>query len=185
LEELNYEALRRIQQKERSSGILVELPEDFYQTALALVLVMRAGLTDGFSLDRAREYENAIKVLRDIYSLREQKLLMRALKGAKSAEPLGGVSSEEKEMFERVRTVIAECESAFEASLNGAKKREPAPAPAKPAPQGENRALRMLAEVPQFMGVDGKPYGPFKAGETIIVPNRIAELLLKKKVAGE
>lgn len=180
--ELTYEELRRIQQKERSSGVLAEIPEDFYEKAVELVKGMRNGLAGGFSLDKAREYENAAKVLRDIYSLREQKLLMRALRSAKSVEPLGGIAVEERGMFEKVRGVIAECETEFESSLNGVGKPHTAP---KPAQHGENRSLKILSEVPQFVGVDGKSYGPFKAGEAIIIPAKVAELLLKRKAASE
>jgi hypothetical protein len=88
-------------------------------------------------------------------------------------------------MFERVRSLLAECENAFDASLNGSGAKQPAAEAPKPVQQGENKSLRMLSEVPQFVGVDGRPYGPFKTGESVIVPNKVGELLLRRKVASE
>ena len=58
---------------------------------------------------------------------------------------------------------------------------EEKPAPVNP---GE-RLLKMISSVPQFVGLDGSRYGPFKPGETVSIPEKEGELLLKRNLAVE
>lgn len=182
MDELTYDALRRVQQKERSTGMLGELPEDFYEKAGELVARMKREMGEGFALEKAKEYENALKVIRDIYSVREQKILFKALRGAKGGDGISGVAREELEMYGKIRDAIADCEGIFERVIGNSAERK-AEAPAKPA--SAVRQLKALADIPQFVGVDGVKYGPFRKDEAVVVPQRVAELLLKRKMAAE
>lgn len=182
MDELNYESLRRVQQKERSTGMLGELAEDFYEKAGELLARMKKGMEGEFALEKAKEYENAVKVIRDIYEVREQKILFRALRGAKGGDGISGVAREESEMYGKVKGAISECEALFEKSLGGnSVKKEERKAEKTP----EIRQLKALADVPQFVGVDGVKYGPFRKDEAFSVPQKVAELLLRRKVAAE
>ncbi len=182
MEDLTYELLRRVQQKERSTGMLGELHEEFYEKAGEMLARMKKGMEGEFALEKAKEYENAVKVIRDIYEVREQKLLFRALRGAKGGDGISGVAREEQEMYGKVKDAISECEKLFERSLDG-NSVEKVERRVMAAP--EVRQLKALADVPQFVGVDGVKYGPFRKDEAFSVPQKVAELLLKRKVAAE
>jgi DNA replication initiation complex subunit (GINS family) len=53
-----------------------------------------------------------------------------------------------------------------------------------PAPE-KKPGLKLLVDLPKFVGQDLNSYGPFKSGEIIHVPNQIKNLLLTRKVAEE
>lgn len=183
MEDLTYELLRRVQQKERSTGMLGDLPEEFYEKAGELLARMKREMEGEFALEKAKEYENAAKVIRDIYDVREQKLLFRALRGAKGGDGISGVAREELEMYGKVKDAISECEGLFEKTLGGNSVGKRVERKVIAAP--EVRQLKALADVPQFVGVDGVKYGPFRKDEAFSVPQKVAELLLKRKVAAE
>jgi hypothetical protein len=46
-------------------------------------------------------------------------------------------------------------------------------------------ALKMLKDVPTFIGTDMKEYGPFAKDEAVELPKKIAQLFLSRKLAEE
>ena len=193
MEELTYEELREVQKRERSTAMLSELPEDFYAKAGNLISQLKARVDTEFALEKAREYENAVKVLRDIYSIREQKILLRALRAAKEGSSIAGLAAEERVLFEKVKEAVGEGERMFAAAAGIATSQregmrtvagtEQVHAPPEPTPDG--RKLRITAQIPQFVGVGGKRYGPFGPGEIVFLPLKESEMLLKRKLAVE
>jgi|GEM_PF-1157250 len=194
MEELTYEQLREVQKKERSTAMLSELPEDFYAKAGNLIARLRAQMNAEFALEKAREYENAVKVLRDIYSIREQKILLRAIRAAGEANRnVGGLAAEEKAVFEKVKEAVADGERMFESvvgispTVQESKQEivevEKDAVALQPAPDGKK--LKVIAQVPQFVGFSGKKYGPFGPGEVVFLPLKEGELLIKRKLAME
>lgn len=190
MEELTYEQLREVQKKERSTGMLSELPEDFYEKAGALVAKMKAAVSTE-AIEKAREYDNALKVARDIYSVREQKILLRSLRAAKGNNNLGGLSNEERAVYEKVKEAVADGERKFESLIGftiaalpkeGEEAEAPAPAPEPPV---SGKKLHILSPVPQFVGLGGGKFGPFLAGEIVYLPEKEGELLVRRKLAAE
>ena len=47
------------------------------------------------------------------------------------------------------------------------------------------KKIKLLKDVPQFVGTDLKNYGPFKAGELVELPDEIADILLIRQMAEE
>ncbi|MCK4635127.1 MAG: hypothetical protein KAT37_04600, partial [Candidatus Aenigmarchaeota archaeon] len=45
------------------------------------------------------------------------------------------------------------------------------------------KLVKIIEEVPKFLGTDGKAYGPFKPDDLVTLEERIAELLVSKKKA--
>lgn len=53
----------------------------------------------------------------------------------------------------------------------------------KPAStEKSNQRITILAEVPSFVGTDMKEYGPYKEGEVVELPSKIAELFISRKL---
>jgi len=169
--------------------MLSELPEDFYEKAGALVAKMKAAVSTE-AIEKAREYDNALKVARDIYSVREQKILLRSLRAAKGNNNLGGLSNEERAVYEKVKEAVADGERKFESLIGFTiaalpKEGEEAEAPA-PVPEPiSGKKLKILAAVPQFVGLGGGKFGPFLAGEIVYLPEKEGELLVRRKLAAE
>ena len=190
MDELTYEQLREVQKKERSTGMLSEVPADFYETAGALVAKMKAAV-NADSIEKAREYDNALKVARDVYSVREQKILLRSLRAAKGNNNLSGLSNEERAVYERVKDAVADGERRFESLIgftlaalpeDGEEEKAAAPAPEPPV---SGKKLHILSPVPQFVGLGGGKFGPFLAGEIVYLPEKEGELLVRRKLAAE
>lgn len=202
VDELTYEELREVQKKERSTGMLSELPGDFYEKAGRLISRLKGEVNAEFGLEKAREYENALKVVREIYSMREQKILLRALRASKGTNDIAGITAGEREVFEKVKDSVVAGQADFEKRIGNSSSlpdvrddrmvlevESTRLSLAKPArqeiPAEAGRKLKVLSAVPQFMGLDGKKYGPFKAGEVVFLPEKEGELLLKRKMAAE
>lgn len=50
----------------------------------------------------------------------------------------------------------------------------------KPVTSSANQKIKFIANLPKFMGLDKKVYGPFKINDVSEVPSDLAEMLIKK-----
>lgn len=57
----------------------------------------------------------------------------------------------------------------------------PAPAPSS-SPSYESAPVRILSEIPSFVGTDMKEYGPYKTGQVVDLPGKIAQLFISRKL---
>ena len=191
MSDITYELLRKIQADERGSSALSRLPPDFYDSVREMIAERKARLAKSFSLSEAREFENTLKVLRGIYALREQKMLLRALAAAGGARDGSALSPEEKWAFDDITRVLEKSKGWFEKLLEG----EESEVPAGREEKAEKHAAReekkehkqvmvkFLMPVPEFVGADGKKYGPYEAGQGAELPAAEAALLIKRKAA--
>ncbi len=177
--ELNYDELRRLQRKEMTSATLVPLPDGFYGDVETLLDRHDRALRESFSLELAREYENTLKIIRDIYSKREGKIVLRALRVARTGEEIDGLASEEKTLLSSVVTLLEKNKERFEHRLS------PKKAPAIPESQERRTKLRLLMDLPEFVGLDGNTYGPFKSGAETILAQEEAQRLVRRGAAHE
>jgi len=173
MEELTFEELRRIQGRERNEQMLQELPDDFYSRVEELIAKKNRELKENFSLGGAKEYENVLKILDEIYMRREQKIALKAIKTARSGENVLGLVREERMMFDSMVKLLKDYEDKFESLL---KRKEEIKEDGK-------IKIKFLIDMPEFIGSDKKTYGPFKKDETAILPEKEAILLLKKNSA--
>ncbi|MEM3030567.1 MAG: hypothetical protein QXH27_02420 [Candidatus Micrarchaeia archaeon] len=165
--DISYEELRRIQAREKREPGLCELEADFYDRVNAHVAERRSRLEKKFDFAAAREYENTLKILRDIYAKREQKILLLALRAARGEEEANGLTREERALFDSVVKLLRECSTRFQGILEvGAAARELS-----------KRRVKILRDVPEFVGKDMMNYGPFKLGEDVLLPENEAARL--------
>lgn len=164
------------------------LPPDFYNSVRSMIAERKVKLAKSFSLSEAREFENTLKVLRDIYALREQKMLNRALAAAGGARDGSALSAEEKWAFDEIVHVLEKGKGWFEALLGGeaaetgeekAGERGAGERPAKK----EQMMVKFMVPMPEFVGADGKNYGPYEAGAKAELPAGEVKLLIKRKAA--
>jgi len=182
--DITYELLRKIQTDERAGSALSRLPEDFYPSVQKKISEARERLNKNFSLADAKEFENTLKVLRDIFTMREQKMLLRALAVAGGARDGSALTSEEKEAFDKVVAVLTEKNKWFEGLLEGREKAAEEEGGGVRSGAGRSaRQVRFLVPIPSYVGADGKSYGPFKAGELAELPDAEANLLIRRRAA--
>lgn len=182
MEAIDYSLLRRIQAKERSGEELAVLSGDFPDKAREFVRACSEKLEKNFDLVGAREFENSLKILRDINDRRMHKILLKALRARKGAEEeTAGLTGEEQKFFQNVVELLRQNEERFENILS--KKMQAVKEEATLITRAQGHELKFVLDIPCFVGIDLNNYGPFKAGERAVLPESEAELLLKKKLA--
>jgi len=163
---LTYEAIRKLAMEEKAASKLNKLPEDFFEK-VKLYLHKKEKIA-GNKEDRW-ELDSAKRWLQDLLSIREQKLLMIASAFVSSGVMPGEFTSEEKEFFDGLVEHIKEFRARKKEVLEGEKE--------------DLEAVALLQEVPKFVGVNMRNYGPFKKGDVANIPEGNAKLLVEKHAA--
>jgi DNA replication initiation complex subunit (GINS family) len=164
---LTYSTLREIQKKEFDSAAPVPLEKDFYRQLAELIAKKKKEALESGSLLSIREYENIKRIALLIYTKREEKLVLMALRGEKDTN---GLSENEAALLNTITEIINNSRSKFKEIFAD-------------DTFSEVRRIRILSDVEQYVGLDKNVYGPFKAGEELTLKKEEAEWLLKAKMA--
>lgn len=209
---IDFEEMRRIYRLEKSTARLVEIPEDFFTQLHALVDEERKKYFDSLkdlNATRARDFGNLKKLIDEWFVVREKKLLNTVLASAQLEEmDMSHMAAEEKKVFaslyELLRSHRGRTQSVLEANSDfvpmlpsvteqvkvQAKEVEVVASVSAPAPlsassfaaSGDSLSVRILSEIPSFVGTDLKEYGPYKAGQVVDLPSKIAQLFISRKL---
>lgn len=185
---MNYEDLRHIQRTEKNSA-LVPIDKEFYTKLAELVGHYKARARD--TSEDAKLFDNVLKISKDIFERREQKILQKALIFAKTGkaerEPL---TPEETAFFNALVACFHTSRDDFEAALAGDLKREAQKLqhindlPGLSEPEDLNYVLvRIIKKVPKFVSDGLKECGPYEENEVVRIPKKEAELLASKNFA--
>jgi DNA replication factor GINS len=177
-----YRELYEVWRRELQSGELDSLPADFYSKVADYLRRLKE---EGRMLDKrtvkARllksETQNVKRMVCEMARVRYRKLLQKASAGEKVSHEFLAV--EEERLLSGVLP-LAEGYRIFTAGLLRGQLVEMAVQAEK---KGKRVALRFLAEVPVVIGVDMKPYGPFKIEDVASLPVENARLLVKQGMA--
>jgi DNA replication initiation complex subunit (GINS family) len=175
---IDYDELRRIHRLEKNTSKLVEVEDDFVDSINSFVAEEKkkylASLKN-FSASDAREFTNLKRVIEEIFIMREKKILNKALIASHTNEVDGEkMAVQEKETFKKLLKVLEDHYSLFESLFGEKEKRE-----------SELTAVKILKDVPTFVGTDMKEYGPFSEGQSVELPNKVARLFITRKIAEE
>jgi hypothetical protein len=185
---MNYEDLRRFQRMEKNSSKLGELSQGFYDELAQLITEQKAKCKDGSS-EESRVFENIVKTSRDIFDRREQKIIMKAMRLARTNETDKDVlPSEEKIVFEALTDNLKKNRQNFEILLVGNGKpvniekfQNINDIPTIMNGQANEDLnivmVRILKKVPKFVSGDLKEYGPYEANAIAKLPRKEADLL--------
>jgi DNA replication initiation complex subunit (GINS family) len=162
---LTYESIRDAVNKEKSSPGLTPLPADFFTSAKAYL--------DKKSKMRTKEdmweYDQARRRMQDLVEIREKKILMGALYYVRSGVKPENLTEDEYNFLKSLADIIKEWQEKKKGMLEA--KVEPA------------TVASFTEDVPLFVGIDMKRYGPFRPGDISTLPKENAELLAKKGAA--
>jgi DNA replication initiation complex subunit (GINS family) len=197
---MNYEDLRRIQHTERKAASLAEMDANFYNDLAAMITSQQEKRLRSGSQDDGKALDNTVKVARDIFEHREQKLLLKSLRTVRTGDSAGGAASlpmQEAKLLADLEAVLRQNRADFEELLVG---RAPKPElvaaqkiddiPAINGISAEEKAkkeedlnsvlVRIIKKVPRFVSSDMREYGPFEVNDITRLPPKEAELLFSR-----
>ena len=166
-EPITFEFIRKIQREEKTEPRLSKIPEDFYDKAKAYLKEKKK--LSGKKKDRiaSLEVKNAEMLLEDIYNRRETKIMDQAIITTRTDIPPKNLLKQEKEFFE---SLVNTLRSQRGMVLNTLLKKDK---------EEKLETVKFMDDIPEFVGIDLKKYGPFKKEEKAKIPKENAELLKK------
>lgn len=177
--QLNYDEIRRIHRLEKNTSKLVELPDDFYSQLHGFLANEKKTYLDSikdFSVDKSRDFTNLKHIVEEIFTLREKKILNKALISARTGEISDEhMATEEKKIFKKILALLEDHNSVLTSFFTSE--------PAKLEKDSAGITLKVLSEIPSFVGPNMKEYGPFSKDQVVNVPKKIAQLLESRKLA--
>ncbi len=179
---LDYDELRKIYRLEKNSSSLAEVDDNFFDSLEKFFEAEKKAYVQSLgdlSSTRAKSFSNLKKIIMEIFSIREKKLLNKALVASRTGElEASKMASQELETLKEMLSVLNKHQKMLDEilSIKGTAKL-PKLGPA------EKISLKILQNVPAFMGSDMKEYGPFEQNKTISLPEKIASLLISRKLA--
>ncbi len=179
--EIDYDELRRIYRLEKNTSRMVDVDEDFFPSLAEFMKQEKKDYLKSLedpSSSKAVSYSNLQKLLLELFELREKKILNRAMLVSRTGDDLSvRLSKEEQKTFDRLLTVLKDHKNSLNEILpeNGSAKKED---------KDLNKIrVRILKEVPSFVGSNMQEYGPFLEGKQIELPEKTATLLIKRGLA--
>jgi len=185
--ELSYDEIRRIHREEKNSSRLVKVDSDFYSALNDFMQGEKSAYLESlsdFSVSKTRNFTNLKKMVEEIFLMREKKILSRALIVSRTGETGSeGMASQEEEVFKKTVDLLKKHDAIVgEMFSNGNGRSSSKPKTEKTLSEVK---LKILDEIPSFVGGDMKEYGPFSKNQNISIPYKIAKLLISRKLAAE
>ncbi|MDD5163910.1 MAG: hypothetical protein PHD95_06945 [Candidatus ainarchaeum sp.] len=177
--QVSYDEIRRIYRAEKNNPRLAEADEDFFDSLAEFVKQQKEQYLKSLktlSTVKARDFANLKKMIEEIFSMREKKLLNLALVSNRTGDTVEDkMSTQEKKTFRELLLILKRHSSFLEDIFSVEQETT--------ARDLELNRVSILDNVPSFVGADMKEYGPFEKGSVIEVPEKIASLLLARKLA--
>jgi DNA replication initiation complex subunit (GINS family) len=174
-----YDELYQAWKYELAESVLGTLPRDFYERITRYLRKIKEenSLTDNKTLKIAlldKEAANVKHMLGELLWARYKKLVKFTTQSQKLSTEL--LAFEEAQIFESF-IPFTEAYHKFAKSLLQGQTRQPRQEPRK------RITLRFSKEIPQIMGADMKPYGPFNVDDVASLPVQNAKIFVKQNLA--
>jgi len=170
-ETISFDIIRKIQREEQISPKITKLPENFYSAVSDYVSQKRKMKEE----DRRTvlETKNIERLVEDIFNRRERKIINYSIISARTGIEPENLSEEEKEFYQKLVDIIKKRRESDLKKILGEEKEEIV------------SMVIFKEDVPQFVGVDEKNYGPFKKGDIAKLPEENMKLLIEKTIVEE
>jgi len=166
-ETITFEFIRSVQREERSESKLTKLPENFYEKARDYLVKKKELMKKKGSKSVSIEIGNIERLLEDIYNRRETKIVNHAIITARTGIPPQNLTKEEQKFFDQLVELLNFHREKTLNILLG-----------KPKEEKGFKTIMFTEDVPEFVGIDLKRYGPFKKGDVADIPKENADLLI-------
>jgi len=179
---LDYDELRKLYRLEKNSSSLAEVEDDFFDSLREFFEQEKKdylkSLSD-LSSTKAKSFTNLKKMVAEIFNIREKKLLNRALVASRTGElETSRLALEEAEILRELLSVLNRHQMVLDQIFSVKQKTGQSD-----SGKSGGVSLKVLQNVPQFMGADMKEYGPFEKEKIVSVPEKIASLLVARNLA--
>lgn len=163
---------------EKNTSRIVEVDEDFYDNLKDFVKIQKISYLKSLknlSMSKAKDFSNLKRMIEEIFLIREKKLLNKALVASRTGEVSEEkISLVEKKAFNELLGVLQRHKTVLNGIFEGDEE--------KNAIDLNKVSVRILKDIPAFVGTDMKEYGPFSAGQNSELPPKIANLLIARKL---
>jgi DNA replication initiation complex subunit (GINS family) len=207
---VTYETLFDLLRREKGRNELQELDKSFYEDVSMYLTEKNKTLKISSSRGEKEkikiQLKNIKKILKELYELREKKIISLASSKVRTSSNLidtGKLISKEKELFKeacdlfsKYKTEILEKitqenqnEHEYEPEYRETKEKLEEKPQEKKEEKKEDTAdnsiikIKVIHNLPRFLGIDKKIYGPYEQGDETEMPLATAKLLLDKKRA--
>ncbi len=197
---ITFEYLYDVLRKEKYSKEIQKLDDNFilnlqkYIREKTQILMSQKGKNSIFTASETQKtqkhMENVQKLIKELFERRESKILYLAFVASKTHgkhQLTSNLLKEEEIMFNEIIQKLKDFRNLTIDNLLTEDKilniENTEPKDIKTDYKAKMKTIKVLASVPQFVGVDMQVYGPFNQKETAVLPFEIAELLIEKKIA--
>lgn len=191
-DEINYKILRKIQELEKTSPSLTKINKDFYIKLSEYIKNLEKINKDESNPNKKKlfnsEIENTKRIALNIYELREKKIVQAALSKVRGGKPdLKNILNIETKLFESLAQQII----VFRQEI--LKKRSKTVDNGKVIQKeskkngreiNKNPIVRVLENIPDFVGTDMKTYS-LRKNDVLTISNEMYEPLVKSGVIKE
>lgn len=176
---LSYELIRSIHRLEKDSNELSKIDDDFFTEIPDFIEEEKSKLQDvKKNLDDSiiRKIQNIKSMLTDIIYLREKKIINKAiLKTKTNDDDIKNMTLEEQKIYYKLVNILYNYQllvkSPFEDHIEEQSKK--------------TIKMKVLQDVPKFIGTDMKEYGPYEKDSEIELIESIAKIFIKKEIGKE
>lgn len=188
---MNLDDLRLIQVNERRSEGLQELERDFYGQVRAYIKALeedKRNVEDPQAMKIDDELRSVRSVIEGIFNRRIGKIVkMASLRASGSQESPKGVTPEELELFEQLTNLISRSREIIlnpfiRPKLDKSESSLTLQPPSNVKIRKEFKTLRVLEDIPVFVGADGRNYQLSKE-DLIVLPKANSKILCDHHVA--
>ena len=194
-EEINYGTLRKIQQLEKNSPVLIDLPVGFYKEVSEYLEGLNKRLGEEQSSQKQTllkdEISNTERIAVNIYEQRERKVLLAAVSKARGGNPdLKNMLDVEDNLYNSVLKVMKDSRSNFLKNGKVEKKNDKPESKNSeikekkeeiPFQENSNSIVRVTQTIPEFIGTNTKKYN-LREGDVLSLPEDMCKMLSKKGV---
>lgn len=190
---ITYETIRNAHRAEKEEE-LQKLPDGFFESIRNWFKV-KEKLKDTTSL---LEVENAKKLLEDVINRRQKKIVLAALSTMRGQLPPAGLNDEERKFFddivntlkafkndmnEKFRSFDDIAQEKVEEAKRSIEEMKPVEVENIAVKPNGKLLVKILIDLPKFVGTDMQSYGPLSTGDIITMPEEVAKLLITRKAA--
>lgn len=195
---ITYESLYELLRREKYRADLQKIDETFYRDVVkylqekSAILESQSKKSSIFAsteLEKTQtQLKNVIKILKELYEKRENKILQAAMfcSRSKNSQDTSNMLPEEFALYDSLKQVFDIYRNGILCNLLESKLPEIKPLEQKDLKTEDktnNISLLMLSDLPEFVGPDLQVYGPFKKGDKQEFPRLVADMLISTEQA--
>ncbi|UCH71988.1 MAG: hypothetical protein JSW62_00100 [Thermoplasmatales archaeon] len=184
--DISYRTLRRIQQLEKTSPFLTKIDDKFYYKLKEYLKNLENEIHQEENPQKIKlfkdEINNTKKLAMNIYEFREKKIVQHALSKVRGAKvDLKNLLENERELFESLVEQILDTRRKIMEEPSDDKNSKPNNSKKKEIVATNKSIIRVLEDIPEFVGTDMKTY-TLRKNDILTVSQQMSDSLIKRGV---